>query len=124
MRIVLAMISLSLALPATLAADNPTDRLSLHVSPIVAIAPATVTVQARIDTDADNRALAISVESEEFSRSSQIELDGRNAPRLNVFELRDIPTGLYEVRAVLFGPNGPRATSLKLVRIAPGAGQR
>src|SRR5262245_42251766 len=121
MRIALILTSLCLALPATLAADNTTERLSLRVSPVVAVAPATVTVQARIDADDDNRALEVTVESDAFRRSSQIDLDGRNAPRVSVFELRDIPTGLYEVRAVLIGPSGPRATSLKLVKIAPGA---
>jgi hypothetical protein len=123
MRIAVIFFSLCMALPATLAADKE-ERLSLHVSPIVAIAPATVTVQARIDADDENRALAVTVESEDFSRSSQIELAGKNAPRLNVFELRDIPTGLYEVRAVLLGSHGPRATTLKLVKIAPAPGAR
>lgn len=123
MRIAPLVLGLCVALPATLAADKE-ERLSLHVSPIVAIAPATVTVQARIDANDENRALAVTVESEGFSRRSQIELDGKNAPRLSVFELRDIPTGLYEVRAVLLGPHGPRATTLKLVKIAPAPGAR
>ena len=123
MRIAIALFVLSIALPATVAADK-VERLSLHVSPIVAVAPATVTVQARIDADDDNRALEVTVESDDFRRSSQIELAGKNAPRVSVFELRDIPTGLYEVRAVLLGPRGPRAATLKLVRIAPAPGAR
>ena len=116
MRIAVSLMTLCVAFPAALAARDD-DRLSLRVSPIVAIGPATVTVQARIDASEDNRALEVTVESDGFRRSSQIQLDGKYAPRVSVFELRDIPSGLYEVRAVLVGASGPRASSLKLVKI-------
>ena len=123
MRIASILLGLCIALPATLAADKE-ERLSLHVSPIVAMAPANVIVQARIDADDENRALEVTVESDDFLRRSQIELNGKSAPRVSVFELRDIPTGMYEVRAVLIGSHGPRATTLKLVRITPAPGAR
>jgi hypothetical protein len=116
---VLAFGALLFASPAT-ASDQ---RLALQVSPIVAIAPANVTVRATIDADVDNRLLEIVVESSDYRRSSEIQLDGKNAPRLNVFELRDIPTGVYEVRARLVGAQGPRASSMKLVKIEPAGGR-
>ena len=123
MRIALTLAGLCALVPATLSAGND-ERLSLRVSPIVAMAPANVTVQALIDADEENRALEVTVESEDFLRRSQIELHGKSAPRVSVFELRDIPTGVYEVRAVLMGSRGPRATSLKLVKITPAPGAR
>jgi len=123
MRNVLVLAGLCAILPATLSADND-ERLSLRVSPIVGMAPAYVTVQARIGADDENRALEVTVESDDFLRRSQIELNGKDAPRLSVFEWRDIPTGVYEVRAVLIGSHGPRATSLKLVKITPAPGAR
>jgi hypothetical protein len=123
MRTTLLFAGLCLTVPTALAADNE-HRLALQVSPIVAMAPANVTIRAMIDSDDDNRVLEVTVESDAFRRSSQIPLDGKHAPRLNVVELRGIPTGLYEVRAVLVGPSGPRASSLKLVRIEPAAGRR
>jgi hypothetical protein len=122
MRTALLILGLTLSIPTALAAgDDP--RLSLHVSPSVAIEPAIVTVRATIGADADNRGLEVIVESDAFRRSSQITLDGRNAPRLNVFELRDIPSGLYEVRAVLVGPSGPRVSKLQVVKIEPARGR-
>src|SRR5262245_4272969 len=123
MRIAVIVIGLCALLPAALSADKD-ERLSLSVTPIVGLAPANVTVQARIDADDENRALEVTVESAAFLRRSQIELNGKSAPRVSVFELRDIPTGLYEVRAVLLGPRGPRATTLKLVKIVPAPGAR
>ena len=123
MRAALCLFGLALSMTAVSAAAGHDERLSLRVSPVVAIAPATVTVQARVDADDQNRALQVTVESDGFTRSSQIQLDGKNAPRVSVFELRDIPSGLYEVRAVLVGVSGPRASSLKLLKVAgaPGA---
>ncbi len=123
MRIAVAVIGLCALVPAALSADND-ERLSLRVSPIVAMAPAYVTVQARIGADEENRALEVTVESDDFLRRSQIELNGKDAPRVSVFEWRDIPTGVYEVRAVLMGSHGPRATSLKVVKITPAPGAR
>lgn len=118
MRTALLLLGLALSLPTTLAADDD-HRLSLQVSPIVALEPAMVTVRATVGADDDNRGLEVIVESDSFRRSSQITLDGRNAPRLNVFELRDIPSGLYEVRAVLLGASGTRVSKLQVVKIAP-----
>lgn len=123
MRNALVLAGLCAVLSASVSADND-ERLSLRVSPIVGMAPAYVTVQARIGANEENRALEVTVESDDFLRRSQIELNGKDAPRLSVFEWRDIPTGVYEVRAVLIGSHGPRATSLKLVKITPAAGAR
>src|SRR5262245_40909723 len=124
MRTALAVLGLGLLTSVThVTADEKDQRLALQVSPIVALAPANVTVRATIEADPDNRLLEITVESPAFYRSSQVQLDGKNGPRLNVFELRDIPTGLYEVRAKLVGAQGPRASSMRLVKIEPSGGR-
>lgn len=99
-------------------------KLALRVSPHVAAEPAFLTVRATIDSHADNRELEIVVECPTFYRSSRITLAGANAPRLNVFELRGVPSGVYEVRAVLIGSEGPRARSLQLVKIVPSPAAR
>ena len=44
--------------------------------------------------------------SKDFYRSSQIELNGDEAPRTTMFEFRSLPPGTYEVRAVLYGVSG------------------
>ena len=48
----------------------------------------------------------MSAESIDFYRSSEIELDGENAPRTNMFEFRSLPSGTYEVRVTLRAGDG------------------
>jgi hypothetical protein len=98
------------------------QRLAIRVSPAVALAPALVTVRTTIEPSDDNRMLSIVVDSPTYHRSSEIPLDGKNAQRVNVVELKGLPTGLYEVRAVLVGPGGPIANSMQLVKVEPSAG--
>jgi len=97
----------------------------LHAhSPATSLAPANLIARVTIESDADNRAIEVIAESSEFYRSSEISLDGRNAPHVNVFEFRSLPSGEYEVRAVLKGTsNQTRAVTREQVRvIASGAG--
>jgi len=83
-----------------------TGPLTLRVTPAVAFAPANLLVCATIEANASNRAVEIVAESESFYRSSQMQLDGDSAPRMASFELRSLPAGEYEVRAVLIGAAG------------------
>ncbi|HZT78549.1 MAG TPA: hypothetical protein VFA27_18005 [Vicinamibacterales bacterium] len=96
----------------------------LRVSPAVSFAPANLVVRATITNDAANRAMEIVAESEDFYRSSEIELDGASAPKTTMFEFRSLPPGMYEVRATLYGISGdPRAEVRQQVNvIASGAG--
>ena len=82
------------------------DRISLHVSPAVAFAPANLVVRAMIEADPLNRAVTIIAESDDFYRSSEIQLEGDKAPRTTTFEFRHLPSGSYEVRARLLGADG------------------
>ncbi|HZP48639.1 MAG TPA: hypothetical protein VFB07_08895 [Vicinamibacterales bacterium] len=68
--------------------------------------------------------MEIVAESEDFYRSSEIQLDGDSAPRTTQFEFRSLPPGTYEVRAVLYGAGGDaRAEVRQQVNvIASGAG--
>ncbi len=119
--VLISLLTLTAALP--LGAKEPSP-LSMRVSPAVAFAPANLIVRATVTTNAANRAMEIVAESEDFYRSSEIQLDGDSAPRTTQFEFRSLPPGTYEVRAVLYGMNGD---SLAEVRqqvnvIASGAG--
>jgi hypothetical protein len=101
------------------------ERIMLKVSPAVAFAPANLVVRATIPADADNRAIEIVAESDDFYRSSEIQLEGDRAARTNLFEFRSLPPGSYEVRATLVGANGQsRAMIRRQVNvIASGAGR-
>ena len=99
------------------------ERLTLKVSPAVAFAPANLIVRATIVADADNRAVEIVAESDDFYRSSQIQLEGEKAARTNMFEFRSLPPGTYEVRANLVGADGrSRATIRQQVNVIASGG--
>jgi hypothetical protein len=102
----------------TLKADAP---LTLRVTPVVAFAPAFVRVQAMFDRDADNRMLRIVAQSGDFYRSSEIEIHGANSPRVQVIEFPSLPSGNYEVSAMLIGTQGKRAWAVTQIRVAPSA---
>lgn len=101
------------ALLAALPAAGNDGGLRLSVTPEMAMEPAHVVVRALIEPDADNRLFSISADSGDYYRSSEMELDGVNAARASEFRYRDLPAGVYEVRAVLIGRNGQERASVR-----------
>ena len=97
----------------TAAGVGANDKLAIRVSPAVAFAPATLRVQTTVEADAANRSVVIIAESEDFYRSSEMQLDGEAAPRTTNFQFRSLPTGEYSVRAILRGPGGHEITSVE-----------
>jgi hypothetical protein len=98
------------------------ERLTMRVTPAMALEPAVLTVRTFIESDAENRMLEIVAQSADFYRSSAIELDGASAPRLSVFEFKNLPTGTYEVTSTLIDAHGQRAQASRLFRVAPAPG--
>ena len=101
---------------------NGGERLAMRVSPSVAFEPAVLTVRTVIEADIDNRALEIVAQSADYYRRSSIQLDGARAPRLNVFEFRNLPTGTYDVMSVLVGSGGERASVTRRFQVAAAPG--
>jgi hypothetical protein len=62
-------------------------------------APATVPVTIAVEPGANNRALVVEADSDDYYRSSAIELDGENEKRLHTMEFRSLPAGDYVIRA-------------------------
>jgi hypothetical protein len=93
------------------ASSGAVERLSLRVSPAVAMAPATLRVQATVEPMNENRSIQIIAESEGFYRSSEVSLEGDRAPRTNLLEFRGLPAGAYQVRAILKGVSGKELAS-------------
>src|SRR5262245_4417644 len=123
MRRVLPRVAICVALLGAAAGLDGGEPMQMRLSPAVSTAPGFLTVRINVETAADNRALQVVAESPDFYRSSEISLDGRNSSRLNVFEFRNLPTGLYHVTGVLVGPHGPRAMASAIAKVAPSPGQ-
>ena len=62
-------------------------------------APATVPITIAVEPGTANRALVVEADSDDFYRSSTIELDGENEKRLHLLEFKSLPAGDYVVRA-------------------------
>jgi len=80
--------------------------LKLRVSPEMCTEPAIIRVYATIEPDDGNRAFEVTAESDDYFRSSRIELDGARAARTNFFQYHDLPAGEYVMKGVLFGADG------------------
>jgi len=121
---VLAMVTIAIA--STL---NPPvaarELLAIRVSPAVSYAPANLVVRTIIEPDASNRAVEIVADSDQFYRSSVVQLDGERAARTSVFEFRGLPPGNYEVTAALIGLDGhARAIARTQVNVVESGASR
>jgi hypothetical protein len=121
-RIAFVSFSTCVGLLAGAGALNGGQPLTLQVSPVMTAAPAVISVRAVIEASDENRALEVVAQSSEFFRGSRIELDGRDAPPLSVFQYSNLPPGLYEVSAFLIGTSGQRAAVSKVVKVVPRSG--
>jgi hypothetical protein len=111
---------LSSALPL-----NASDRFAIAVSPRQSFAPASLVVRVHVTPDVANRALEVVAESEDYYRSSRIQLDGDGAPVTSSLEFRSLPGGDYDVRAILIDSAGhQRAAAREHVIVLPSAGDR
>jgi hypothetical protein len=108
LRIRPALILSGVVLLSTLTVDA-SKRMHMQVSPLVGMAPVDLHVYVGVERRADNRILRVSAESTEFYRSSEVQLDGEDGPRVSEFSFRGLPAGSYEVRAELVIADGSTA---------------
>ena len=97
-RTVRIAIVLSVVASSTVWAAEPVE---VRVSSAFVLDGSNVQVTVRIVADDDNRFLTIQADSPEYYRSSRIQLSGDEAPLIHTMMLRSLPSGLYEVRAIL-----------------------
>jgi hypothetical protein len=103
MKLRMLLVGLLVAAAGPLGAET---RLSMKVSPAVAFAPANLTMRATVVPDSRNRMLQIVAESDDYYRSSDIQLDGERAPRTTLVYFQSVPGGVYRVSALLTGAGG------------------
>ena len=101
---------------------NAEKAVSLRVTPHVAAAPATVSIIVTVEPDEKNRALVVEDDSEVYYRSSQIQLEGKNAARRHVLMFRGLPPGEHRVIASVHGTNGFHAVDSTTVMVVGSPG--
>ena len=62
-------------------------------------APATIPLIVAVEPGADNRALVVEMDGEDYYRSSEIELEGDKDKRLHTLQFKSLPAGNYSLRA-------------------------
>ena len=91
-----AVLSVLGTMPAS--AEAPVE---LRVTTPYVFEGADVFVTVRIASNDDNRMLTVQADSPDYYRSSAIQLSGSAAPRVHTLRFRSLPSGEYEVRAIL-----------------------
>lgn len=82
---------------------------SVTFSPVIAFAGADLRVVVRVQPDAGNRRLQLSVDAPTFFASTERQLDGIEGARAHTFNVRELPAGDYQIVATLEGADGVRS---------------
>jgi hypothetical protein len=93
------------------------EPVEVRVSSPFVLEGANVRVTVRIVPDEDNRFLTIQADSPEYYRSSRTQLSGDEAPLTHTMMLRSLPSGLYEVRAILTRSDDVEQSAPMLLRV-------
>lgn len=90
---------------------TPHGRLiqSVSITPVVAFAGADMKIVVRVQPEAGNRRLQLSVDGATFYASTERQLDGVDGARAHTFNLQELPAGDYQIVAVLEGNDGVRS---------------
>lgn len=96
---------------------NEQRQVTLRLSARMAFAPAVIRSVIRVAPHADNRRLRLTLDSPDFYRSSDVELDGASAASAHYFNWSALPAGSYTVVATVFGPEGQRAQTFSTLDV-------
>ena len=98
--------------------DHESERaVTVRVSPSFAIEGSPVQAMVRVARHSENRMLQITVDSENYYRSSEIQLDGDSGAVTHYLPMSSLPAGDYAFLAVVYGTHGERARSSEEFRL-------
>jgi hypothetical protein len=97
------------------AGDAKASPLEVRLTGRIAFSPATVRSLVQVTPHANNRTLRVEIDSPDYARSSEVELDGERAARSHFFSWAALPPGEYSVVVSVLGPGG----DVRLRRQAP-----
>jgi hypothetical protein len=82
--------------------------LMVRVTPLMVLAPSDARGVVVVPRHSDNRLLRIILESDDYYRSSDIQLHGADAAQNHLLYWRQLPPGSYRVSVELYGTTGLR----------------
>jgi hypothetical protein len=99
------------------AKDEP---ILITVGPSISFEPGNVRIISRVEPSADNRALVIEVESGSHYSSSEVPLQGEQAPRSRSMFLKNLPAGNYQVVATVRTATGAATVARNAFQVVSG----
>jgi len=76
--------------------------LVLSVTPQISFAPATLRVKVQVPPEPANRLLVVTLDGEDYFRSTDIQLDGADAPKTSWWDIPHVPQGDYDLSARVY----------------------
>ena len=105
--------------PTTQASESA---LTVRVRSRAAFAPTPLRALVQVTPHPDNRLLRVTLHSDRYYASSDIQLDGTGAPKSHFLVWKAPPPGEYGLEAIVHGATGPRAWARQGYRVlGPGA---
>jgi len=92
-------------------AAGDTPKLTVRVAPLVRLTRGDAHGVVIVPRHADNRLLRVIIESDDYYSSSDIQLDGEDAPQNHLLYWRDLPPGFYSVTVRVYGTTGLRQST-------------
>ena len=80
-------------------------------------APATVQMVIAVEPNAANRTLRIEADGDQMYRSTEVTLEGDSEKRLHTVEFKNLPAGVYEVRAEVLSATIVRGTATQELEV-------
>jgi hypothetical protein len=118
--LVVGAVTALMATGAAAAADE--QPVLLTVGPPISFEPGNIRITSRVTPSAANRALIIVVDSGSHYSSSEVRLDGEQAPRSRSMFLKNLPAGDYEVVATLRTETGVATVVRQKFQVVSGRG--
>jgi len=97
-----------LTAPVTAASQKPSDDLALILPRRVVPAPGYIRSVIRVTPSTENRTLRVEIDSDDYFRSSEIQLDGASAPMSHFMDWKEVPAGKYDLIVTVIGQSGTR----------------
>jgi hypothetical protein len=91
--------------------------LQLRLTRKYTFSPGYVQSLIRVSPHPDNRLLRVTLDSADFYRSSDIELEGARAATIHFFNWTSLPAGHYDIVVTVFGSEGQRGQSREVLEV-------
>jgi hypothetical protein len=103
---------------------NSTEAIiNVRLSP-PAFEPRDMRVFVQVKPHPDNRLLRLVIDADDYYRSTDIPLDGADAPKTHSLVWRSVPPGRYIFSATVYGPGGSRGQFIQQRSdIVPGSAE-